>query len=289
MNSKKLTVWSVLNFLLMGIVVLSIAYPFIYMISVSLSGKLFVMKNEITFYPRGLNIDMYKYLLKSPVILNAYKNTIIYVSLGTLVSLSVTSTAAYALSKKKRLLFSKGLSILVVIPMFFSSGMIPAFLNAKSLGLIDTVWIMILVTAVSSWYLIIMRSFFSSFPSEIEDSGHVDGLNDFGVFIYLVLPTSKAVLAAIGLFYAVDMWNSFFVPYIYLQSPSKYPLQCVLRNMIIKGEVNNALAAGNRDSSVTEDGLKYAAIVVSVIPIIAAYPFIQKYFVKGVMLGAVKG
>ena len=260
------------------------------MIAVSFSGKLYVMKNEITFYPKGFNLEMYKYVFQNSDILTAYKNTIIYTALGTAVSLLVTSSASYALSKKKRLLFAKVLNIMVIIPMFFSSGMIPAFLNAKSLGLIDTVWVMVLITAVSSYYLIIMRSFFVGFPCEIEDSGHVDGLNDFGVFYHLVLPTSKAVLAAIGLFYAVDMWNSFYTPYIYLQTPSKYPLQCVLRNLIIKGEgVSSSAIAKTRDIAVTEDGIKFAAIVISVVPIIAVYPFIQKYFVKGVMLGSVKG
>jgi len=287
---EKFSVWTILKILVLSLIVFSIIYPFLYMIAVSMSGKLYVMKNEITFYPKGFNLEMYKYIFQNSTILMAYKNTILYVVLGTAMSLSVTSLAAYALSKRKKLLFIKFFNIMVIIPMFFSSGMIPAFLNAKSLGLIDTIWIMILVAAVSSYYLIIMRSFFYSFPSEIEDSGYVDGLNDFGVFFYLVLPTSKAVLAAVGLFYAVDMWNSFFTPYIYLQTPSKYPLQCVLRNMIIQGEgISKAAISETRDNAVTEDGLKFAAIVVSVVPIIAIYPFIQKYFVKGVMLGSVKG
>ena len=290
MIREKFSVWTILKILVLSLIVFSIIYPFLYMIAVSMSGKLYVMKNEITFYPKGFNLEMYKYIFQNSTILMAYKNTILYVVLGTAMSLSVTSLAAYALSKRKKLLFIKFFNIMVIIPMFFSSGMIPAFLNAKSLGLIDTIWIMILVAAVSSYYLIIMRSFFYSFPSEIEDSGYVDGLNDFGVFFYLVLPTSKAVLAAVGLFYAVDMWNSFFTPYIYLQTPSKYPLQCVLRNMIIQGEgISKAAISETRDNAVTEDGLKFAAIVVSVVPIIAIYPFIQKYFVKGVMLGSVKG
>lgn len=290
MIKEKFSVWTILKILVFSLIVFSIVYPFVYMVSVSLSGKLYIMKNEISFYPKGINFEMYKYIFQNSTILKAYKNTIIYVVLGTLVALSVTSTAAYALSKRKKLLFIKFFNIMVIIPMFFNSGMIPIFLNAKSLGLIDTVLIMILVGAVSSYYLIIMRSFFYSFPSEIEDSGYVDGLNDFGVFIYLVLPTCKAVLAAVGLFYAVDMWNSFFTPYIFLQTPSKYPLQCVLRNMIIQGEgISKASISQMRDTPVTEDGLKFAAIVVSVVPIIVIYPFIQKYFVKGVMLGSVKG
>lgn len=290
LKREKFSIWTIFKILVLGFMVFTIIYPFVYMTAVSLSGKLYVMKNEVTFYPKGFTLEMYKYVFNSPTIFTAYRNTILYVALGTAVSLSVTSAAAYALSKTGKLAFVKFFNIFVTIPMFFNSGMIPQFLNVKSLGLVDTIWAIVFVTAVSSWYLIIMKSFFISFPSEIEDSGHVDGLNDFGVFLRLVLPTSKAVLAAVGLFYAVDMWNSFFVPYLYIQTPSKYPLQCVLRNLIIQGEgVAKSAISQTRDLAITEDGLKYATIVISVIPIIMVYPFIQKYFVKGVMLGSVKG
>lgn len=285
---KKITVGSVLLLIVMALVVIATIYPFIYMLSVSLSGSLYVMKNEIFLYPKGLNFDMYKFVLKDSTIFNAYKNTIIYVVLGTAISLIYTSMAAYALSKSKRLLFAKQFNVLIIITMFFNGGMIPSFLVVRSLGMIDTVWGMVLPTAVSAYNLIIMRSFFYGYPTEIEDSGYVDGLNDLGVFYYLVLPTSKAVLASIGLFYAVAMWNTFFLPYVYMTSPDKYPLQVVLRNIVLAGTADQSVTPVG-DTPIVEDSLKFSTIIVSIIPIIAVYPFIQKYFVKGVMIGSVKG
>lgn len=285
---KKMTPWSVLLFIIMAFVVIMTVYPFVYMISVSLSDSLSVMKNEVYLYPKGLNFRMYEFVLKDPKIFMAYKNTFIYVTLGTAISLALTSTSAYALSKSKRLLFAKQFNIMIIIAMFFNGGMIPSFLVVSSLGMIDKVWGMVLPLAVSSYNLIIMRSFFTNFPSEIEDSGYIDGLNDFGVFCHLVLPTSKAVLASIGLFYAVALWNNFFLPYVYMTSPDKYPLQVVLRNIVLKGVTDEGITPV-QDEGIVEDSLKYATIIVSVIPIIAVYPFIQRYFVKGVMIGSVKG
>jgi len=285
---KKNTVGSVVLFVIMSFVVILTIYPFIYMISVSLSGALYVMKNEIFLFPKEINFDMYKFVLKDPIIFTAYKNTFLYVTIGTLISLMLTSTAAYALSKSKRLIFCRQFNIMIIITMFFNGGMIPSFLVVRNLGMIDTIWGMVLPAAVSAYNLIIMRSFFYSFPTEIEDSGHIDGLNDFGTFCRLVLPTSKAVLASIGLFYAVGLWNSFFLPYVYMTSPSKYPLQVVLRNIVLQGTSDQSVTP-MQDTVIVEDSLKFATIVISIIPIIAVYPFIQKYFVKGVMIGSVKG
>lgn len=289
-NREKLSAWSFLKYLVLGFIVFVTLYPFIYMVSVSLSDAIYVMKNEISFFPKGINFDMYKFVLKDSIIFTGYKNTFIYVTLGTAISLVLTSMAAYALSKGKRLIFAKQFNILILITMFFNGGMIPSFLNVRDLGMIDTVWGMVFPAAVSAWNLILMRSFFYAYPSEIEDSGYIDGLNDFGVFYHLVLPTSKAVLATIGLFYAVGLWNTFFLPYVYLQSPEKYPLQIVLRNLILAGlSVNGQSATPMQDTVIVEDSLKFTTIVISIIPIVAVYPFIQKYFVKGVMVGSVKG
>ena len=287
---NKITVWSILKILVLIFVSIITLYPFLYMLSVSLSSPIFVMRNEISFYPKGFTLDMYKFVLRDSIIFNAYKNTFIYVTLGTAISLALTSTAGYALSKGKRLILAKQMNILILITMFFSGGMIPSFLNVRDLHMLDTVWAMVIPGAVSAWNLILMRSFFSGYPSEIEDSGFMDGLNDFGVFYYLVLPTSKAVLATIGLFYAVGLWNGFFAPYVYLTSSSKYPLQIVLRNLILAGDsVNGQTSTPMQDVIIVEDTLKFTTIIVSIIPIIAVYPFIQKYFVQGVMVGSIKG
>ncbi len=288
MQHKKSVPGSVFLFLIMSFVVVITIYPFIYMLSVSLSGPLYVMQNKVFLYPRGFNFDMYRFVFRNSMIYTAYKNTFIYVTLGTAISLLLTSMSAYALSKRNRLIFVKQFNILILITMFFNGGMIPSFLVVRSLGIIDTVWAMVLPSAVSAYNLIIMRTFFYGFPAEIEDSGYIDGLNDFGVFYHLVLPTSKAVLASIGLFYAVALWNTFFLPYVYMTSPEKYPLQVVLRNIILAGTSDQSITPA-QDELIVEDSLKFATIIVSIIPIIAVYPFIQKYFVKGVMIGSVKG
>jgi putative aldouronate transport system permease protein len=287
---KNISVWSVIKIIVLVFIVIITLFPFIYMISVSLSSSLYVMQNRISFYPKGLNLDMYKYILHNPRIFVAYKNTLVYVTLGTAISLSLTCMGAYALSKGKKLIFAKQLNIMVIITMYFSGGMIPLFLNVRSFGILDTIWAMVLPGAISAWNLIIMRSFFLAYPTEIEDSGYVDGLNDFGVFCYLVFPTSKAVLATIGLYYAVNLWNSFYIPYLYIESPEKYPLQVVLRDIVLAGtSVDGQTAGVKQDTVIVEDSLKFATIIVSIIPIIAVYPFIQKYFVKGVMVGSIKG
>ncbi|MCQ6560501.1 carbohydrate ABC transporter permease [Paenibacillus mendelii] len=264
-------------------------YPFIYMISVSLSKDIYVLKGQISLWPKGLNFKVYRLVLEDPRIVKGYLNTAIYVIVGTTVSLIVTAAGAYAVSKKE-MLFYRTFTLLIVFTIFFGGGMIPTFLVVKSLGLIDTRWAMILPTAVVSWYLIIMRTFFSAFPKELEESAKIDGLNDFGIFFRLVLPLSKAVLATIGLFYAVSIWNNFYSALLYLRNSDLFPLQVVLRNIVLAGQVNSVKVTSiGQDSLIVEESLKYATIIVSTVPILLIYPFLQKYFSQGAMVGSVKG
>ena len=218
---------------------------------------------------------------------HAYGNTLIYTVTGTALSLSVTAMGAFALSKQ-RMVFSKFFSIMILITMFFTGGMIPTYLTVKNYGILDSIWAVILPGMVSTWNFIIMRSFFDAFPTELEESGRIDGLNDMGIFFQLVIPVSKAVFTTIGLYYAVSLWNAYFNPFIYLNTPDKYPLQLILREILMSGS-SNANTVGVGDVTVVEESLKYATVLVSILPIIAVYPFIQKYFVKGVMIGSVKG
>ncbi|HHV95190.1 MAG TPA: carbohydrate ABC transporter permease [Clostridiaceae bacterium] len=173
--------------------------------------------------------------------------------------------------------------------MFFNGGMIPTYLVVQKLGLIDTIWSVVLSGTVSVWYLMLMRTFFLSMPKELEDSGKIDGLNDIGILWYIILPLSKASLSTIGLFYAVGMWNAFFTPFIYLNSPNLFPLQVILRQIVIANEMRASELVGADDTAVLPEAIKFATIMVSTLPIIMVYPFIQKYFVKGVMVGSVKG
>lgn len=286
---KRLSLFSIVNvILLLGVVVVTL-YPFVYMLAVSLSEDIYVMKGEVGIWPKGLNLRMYELVFNDPKIWKAYWNTIVYVVVGTAVAMAVTSMGAYALSRKD-MGFQKGFTMLIVFTMFFSGGMIPTFLVVRNLGMIDTIWGMVLPGAVSTWNLILMRTFFSGVPKELEDSGKVDGLNDIGIFFRIVIPLSKAVFATIALFYAVAMWNNFMFPLLYLRDPEMFPLQVLLRNLVLAGNVASGdVTSIGGDNLIVEDSLKFATIMVSTLPILLVYPFIQKYFVKGAMIGAVKG
>lgn len=288
--SKRINVWIILKVLvLLGIVAVTL-YPIIYMLAVSLSKNIYVLKNEISFYPKGLTFMYYKMVLEDKRIFTGYMNTLIYVTIGTTISLAMTTAAAYALSKKNRLPFAKGINIMILITMLFGGGMIPTYLTVTMLGMYDTIWAVVLPHSVSAMNLIIMRTFFSAFPEEIEESGRIDGLNDIGVLWYLVLPTSTAILATMALFYGVGYWNGFMDPFIYLKSADKYPLQLILRDIVLAGVNFNSEAqiAGGNDI-IPAEAIKYATIIVSIVPIIVVYPFMQKYFVKGALLGSIKG
>ncbi|SDD79807.1 putative aldouronate transport system permease protein [Paenibacillus sp. UNCCL117] len=289
MKRNRISWFTVVNVIILSFVCVVTLYPFLYMAAVSLSKDIYVIKNEVFLWPKGLNFEMYKVVLGDPSIWKAYRNTILYTTLGTAIALVVTSMGAYALSRRD-MKFQKGFMMMIVFTMFFSGGMIPTFLVVRSLGLVDTVWSMVLPGAVSTWNLIIMRTFFLGIPKELEESGKMDGLNDIGIFARIVLPLSMAVFATIGLFYAVALWNNFTFPLMYLRQPDLFPLQVLLRNLILAGTVSSGEVTNiGGDNLIVEDSLKFATIMVSTLPILVIYPFIQKYFVKGVMIGAVKG
>lgn len=286
---SRISLFTVINVVvLLGVVIVTL-YPFLYMIAVSLSKDVYVMKGEISFFPKGINLDMYKFVLNDPRILTGYVNTLIYTIVGTALSLMITSLGAYSLSKRE-MPFFKVFTLMIVFTMFFNGGMIPTFLVVKSYGLMDTLWGMVLPAVVSTWNLLIMRTFYSGVPVELEESGKIDGLNELGIFFRIVMPLSKAIFATIGLFYAVAMWNNFMLPLLYLRNPDLFPLQVILRNIVLAGQLNSSDAMGiGGDQVIVEESLKYATIMVATLPILAVYPFLQKYFVKGVMIGAIKG
>lgn len=270
------------------LVIASMLYPFLYMTSVSLSKSIYVLRGEVAWLPKDLDFSAYKVVLKDPRIGQAYINTIVYVALGTLISLVVTALGGYALSRRD-MLFHKGWTLIIIFTMFFQGGMIPTFLAVKSLGVMDNVWAMVLPGAVSTWNLLVMRTFFAGFPGELVEAGRMDGLNDFGIFVRIVVPLSKAVFATIGLFYAVGIWNNFTTPLLYLRNPDLFPLQVVLQNIVLAGNTNGESMSVGADSMIVDESLKYATIMVSTLPIMVLYPMLQKYFVKGAMIGSVKG
>jgi putative aldouronate transport system permease protein len=271
---------------LLGVVV-SALYPFVYMIAVSFSGVVPVLKGQVFLWPKEFNLNTYASVFEKPEIGRAYLNTIIYTLLGTTLSLLVSAAGAYALSKK-HMLFHRGFMIMIVITLFFSGGLIPTFLVVKSYHLIDTIWAMILPTLVNSWNLIVMRTFFAGMPQEVEESGKMDGLTDIGIFFRLVLPLSKAILATIGLFYGVAIWNNFFSALLYLRDADLFPLQIIVRNMVLQGQGTGAGNIGG-DTMIVDESIKYATIIITTVPILMIYPFLQKYFAKGALIGSIKG
>ncbi|MBU5671176.1 carbohydrate ABC transporter permease [Paenibacillus brevis] len=285
----KFSAFDILLYLILCAITLSALYPFIYMIAVSLSGTVPVLKGEVFLWPKQFNLNTYAAVFDNPAIGRAYLNTILYTVLGTTISLLITAAGAYSLSKPE-MLFRKTFMVMVVITLFFSGGMIPTFLVVRSYDLLDTIWAMVLPGAISTWNLIVMRTFFSAMPQEVEESGKIDGLTEIGIFFRLVLPLSKAILATIGLFYGVAIWNNFFSALLYLRDADLFPLQVIVRNMVLQGAggANGASNVGG-DSLIVDESLKYATIIVTTVPILLVYPFLQKHFAKGALIGSVKG
>ncbi|WP_054955642.1 carbohydrate ABC transporter permease [Paenibacillus dakarensis] len=280
--------FDLINLIIMSGVVVLCLYPFIYMLAVSFSGSGPISQGEVWLFPKEFNLDMYKYVFQDGRIMSGYKNTIIYVTLGTATALLVTSLGAYSLSKRN-MIFNKTFMVMVVFTMFFGGGMIPTFLVVKELGLVNTMWAIILPGAVSTWNLLIMVTFFRGIPAELEESGKLDGLSEMGILFRIVLPLSMPVMATIGLYYAVGLWNGFLGPLLYLRDQELYPLQLHLRSIVLSGELTSSEGPIGGEFVIVETALKYAAIMVSTLPILLVYPFIQKYFVKGALIGSVKG
>lgn len=245
--------------------------------------------NQISLWPKGINFDAYKAVLKDNRILVGYKNTLIYVVLGTTLSLVFTTMGAYSLSRRN-LVFGRTFMMIIVFTMLFTGGLIPTYLVVRSYGLLDTIWAMLLPGLVSSWFLIIMRTFFQGIPRELEESGKIDGLSDLGILLRIILPLSKPVMLTISLFYAVQIWGNFFSALIYIRDASLYPLQVTIRNIVLIGQLTDTtVSTAIGEKAVVLESLKYAVILVGTLPILLVYPFIQKHFVKGSMMGSVKG
>ncbi len=269
----------------MCLVIVACLFPFIYMLALSLSSPSAVINNKVTFFPVGLNFESYKQIFAYPRFFSAYRNTIFYTIAGTAIALVMTTLFAYPLSK----IHLKGRGIImkfVVFSMFFSGGLIPNFLLVSSLRLTGTVWAMLIPFAINQFNLIILINFFKGLPEEIEEAAIIDGLSHFGVLLKIVLPISMPALATVGLYTAVFFWNDWFYGLIYLNT-DLYPVMLFLRN-IVQGasSIDGAGAAEKMTLGIT---IKSAVIITTTLPIIALYPFLQRFFVKGLTVGSVKG
>lgn len=273
---------------LTGIVVVTL-YPFLNIVARSLSDTTYINAGRVNLIPQGFNVTAYRRVMADPMFWTNYRNTVVYTVVGTAIALAMTTTYAYVLSKKHL----RGRNTLVgiaVFTMFFSGGLIPHYVLVTSLGLKNTLWALVLPNAVSVFNLLVMKAFFESLPTELEEAAQVDGLNTYGILLRIVLPLSKAVVATMVLFYAVSSWNSWFSAFLYMDRPDLLPVTVFLRN-IIAGATTAAGPGGAVDPEAVQIGATVQAvtIVLTSLPILLVYPFVQRYFVSGVMLGAVKG
>ncbi len=283
---KKMTLFDIVNGFIMLLVGFILLYPIIYIVSVSFSDTIYIVQNKVTFFPKGFNIEAYKLILKNARIPRAYLNTIIYTSLGTFINVMMTAVGAYPLSKKN--LFGRKFFITaIVITMFFNGGMIPSFIVVQKVGLIDSMWALVIPNAIWTMELLIMKSFYESISPSLYEAAIIDGASEFRILFQIMIPLSKAAIASIALFYFMGHWNSFFLPLIYLNDSDKFPLQIVLKEMLLDGSAKESNLM--TQAKMTPEAMKNATIFLSMVPVMMVYPFAQKYFTKGVMLGSVKG
>ena len=274
----------------LGLLAFIVVYPLYYMLIVSVSNGVFVMRGDVFLAPIGLNFATYQIILDDPVIARAYLNTIIYTTLGTGIALTMTALCAYPLSRRD--FFGRPVyTLLVVFTMFFEGGIIPSYMIVHGLGFIDTLWAIVIPPAIIVWYMIIMRTFFQQIPAELHESAYIDGANDLRVFARIVLPISTPVIATMVLFYAVWHWNSFFPALLYLNRKARFPMQLIMRNIVVSGSMADQVEAMSGGTAIAVTGLniKYAVIFITITPILIFYPFIQRYFVKGMLVGSLKG
>ncbi|MEK3723286.1 carbohydrate ABC transporter permease [Paenibacillus sp. FSL H8-0034] len=266
------------------------AYPIIYVILASVSDGTELMKHTGFLYKSfGFHLDAYYKVFGNPNILIGYGNTIFVVIAALAVSMSITAMTAYVLSRKQ-VFWNKIFIFVIVLTMFFNGGLIPFYLIVKNIGLMNSLWALILPFAVNTFNLIIMRTAFMSVPDSLEESAKIDGANHFVILTRIIVPLSLPVLAVMSLYYAVEKWNGWFYASLFLKDRNLFPLQLILREILISNSTDSMLGGGSIDTAVQiSESIKYATIVVATLPILCVYPFVQKYFVKGVMVGALKG
>jgi putative aldouronate transport system permease protein len=272
---------------LTGVVVVTL-YPFVNVVARSFSGEAAITAGKVNLVPVGFNLETYRFVMRDSMFWTDYRNTIVYTTVATAISLVLTTCYAYVLSKQHL----KGRGVLIgiaVFTMFFSGGLIPNYVLITHLGLRNSLWAITLPNAISVFNLLVMKAFFENFPTELEEAAQIDGLNTYGILARIVVPLSKAVMATMTLFYSVSFWNSWFSAFLYLDRSELFPVTIYLRNLI--ASASGAMGVGASFEQATQVGANIQAVtmVLTVLPILLVYPFIQRYFVSGVMLGAVKG
>ncbi len=292
-ESRSDVIFHVCNTILLLLCFIIVAVPLLNVLASSLSTPNAVVTGKVGIWPVGWNIDAYIQIFQSRMLLTGYANSILYTVIGTVINIVMTVMAAYPLAIKK--FVGRGVFTgLFVFTMIFSAPLIPTYLNIRDLGLIDSMWALVLPGAISVYNMIIARTYFqNSIPEEMMEAAGLDGANDTQILLKLVLPLSKSIIAVLTLYYAVAHWNSYFDPYIYLNSEEKFTLQVVLRNIMSTAkalqEMTDTISTDQSQRAALIEVLKYAIIVFGSLPVILLYPFVQKHFVKGVMIGSLKG
>lgn len=283
--------FSVFNLVFMVFMMIITLYPFWYVVTCSFSDSAqLVGARGMMLFPKGISLEAYKAVLKNPNILTGYRTTLIVVVFGTVLNVLMTAVCAFLLTRKKFAIRS-ALTYMALFTMYFSGGMIPTYLVIyKWLHLGDTLWALILPISINTYNMIIMRTNFAEIPESLEESAKIDGANDILVLFRIVLPLSLPIIAVMILFYGVAHWNSWFNALLYIRTRAKYPLQLVLREILLINDTSTmTTTASASDRFFLGESIKYATIIVATVPILLVYPFVQKYFVTGMMIGAVKG
>lgn len=289
---KKFTVFDFIVYFLLILVFIITLYPFIFVFSMSVSSLDNVLRRSVSFLPKGFWLGSYIKLFKDGEIWVSYYNTIWYTVVGTAFTVIMTSIAGYVLSFKK-LVFRRTLNLFFIVTMYISGGMIPSYLLVKALGMYNTRWAMVIPGVVMAYYIILARTFFESIPESLSESAAIDGAGMWTILLKIYLPLSKPIIAVLALYYAIFFWNNYFTALMYINDDKLKPLTLYLRRVLIQYSTSLQRNAAADASMAMNAGyniqIKYACIIVAVIPIIMVYPYIQKYFVKGVMIGSVKG
>lgn len=289
-QNKSDMIFDLINISLLTGVLIIILYPLLFVVSASFSEPMMVLQGKVRLWPVGFNLGSYEAVFHNNKILTGYKNTILYTVVGTAVNIFMTIAGAYPLSRKD-FVGRNGIMMFFTFTMFFGGGLIPTYMVIKGLGLYNNFWVMVFPSAVSVWNLIIMRSFFqNTIPAELQEAAFMDGCTNIKMLIKIVLPLSAPIIAVMVIFYGVGHWNAFFTALIYFKDSKKFPLQLVLREILLQ---NNMQDMTGDETLVAQqllgEAIKYSVIIVSSLPVLMLYPFLQKYFVKGVMVGAIKG
>lgn len=283
-----------INVFIVAVITIIILYPLLFVVFASVSDPRLIFDNPLLLWPRGFTLDGYKRVFDNPDIWRGFGNAVLYTGLGTIVNVMFTTLAAYPLSRRD-FKARNAVTILFTFTMFFSGGLIPTYLVNQQLGIINTLWVMILPGAVSVYNMIIMRTYFQqNIPLELEESAFIDGATDMQLLLKVVLPLSAPIMAVMLMFYGVGRWNGYFDAMIYLSDREKFPLQLILREILVQNQMGDAMnqsimTSGQSDVNAIKQSIKYAVVVVSSVPVLLFYPVVSKYFEKGIMIGAIKG